>query len=467
VLGANAVGGAVVFLLLTFILPAGVRYAASNVAALVGYMLASAAAGWTVSRRLFAPIREWASGARPVADADRRYIARHPLRQSIVNFALWVGSLAVFVPLNATYGAATAVDVGFTILLGGITTCGLSYLVAERLLRPLNALAFADRVPRDRLALGVKARLLLAWGLGTGIPLLGIVLLAVDRPGRSLSLAGLVFLAGTGFLSGAWAMLLAARSVADPIESVTRALAAVERDRLDVEVPVYDASQVGRLQAGFNAMVEGLRERRLLRDLFGRQVGEDVARHAVERGVRLGGERVDVAVLFVDVIGSTPFAAARPPEDVVRALNRFFGAVVQVVGDAGGFVNKFEGDAALCIFGAPVPRDDAATCALVAARRLCERLQGDDELAAAIGVSAGEVVAGNVGTPERFEYTVIGDPVNEAARLTELAKAHPRRVLASCAALDRAEPQERARWAEEPPVVLRGRDDPTRLATLR
>ena len=99
--------------------------------------------------------------------------------------------------------------------------------------------------------------------------------------------------------------------------------------------------------------------------------------------------------------------------------------VVEVVESSGGWINKFQGDAALAIFGAPLPVDDAATCALRAARTLDERLRDEvPELEAGIGVAFGEAVAGNIGAESRFEYTVIGDPVNEAARLTDLAKDH-------------------------------------------
>jgi adenylate cyclase len=224
---------------------------------------------------------------------------------------------------------------------------------------------------------------------------------------------------------------------------------------------------VGQLQAGFNSMVDGLRERRRLRDLFGRQVGEDVARHALERGVHLGGEQVHAAVLFVDVICSTALAAALPPPAVVAALNKFFAIVVEVVDRTGGIVNKFEGDAALCVFGAPVPRADADACALLAARLLRDRLGNVNGLSAAIGVSAGVVVAGNVGTKERFEYTVIGDAVNEAARLTELAKMRPDRLLVSASLLDSLDAAERAHWHHEGETVLRGRRDPTPLAVAR
>ena len=164
-----------------------------------------------------------------------------------------------------------------------------------------------------------------------------------------------------------------------------------------------------------------------------------MARAALEQGIELGGEQRDVAVLFTDVIGSTELAGEATPEEVVELLNSFFGLVVDVVDEHGGWVNKFEGDAALAVFGAPIPLEQAPSAALAAARELADRLPREAEgLEAAIGVSAGEVVAGNVGDERRFEYTVIGDPVNEAARLTELAKERSRHVLASDSILERA-----------------------------
>jgi adenylate cyclase len=237
----------------------------------------------------------------------------------------------------------------------------------------------------------------------------------------------------------------------------------VGEGRLDVTVPVYDASEVGQLQSGFNVMVRGLRERDRLRDLFGRQVGDDVARLALEEGVQLGGETREVAVLFVDIVGSTSLALSMDPQEVVQRLNAFFAVVIDVVTAYGGWVNKFEGDGALCVFGAPVTRPGFTTSALTAARILAERLAALP-VEAAIGVSAGTVVAGHVGAETRFEYTVIGDPVNAAARLTELAKTAAGGVLADADVVAAAAPEEAACWVAGDQLTLRGRDRPTRLA---
>ncbi len=225
-----------------------------------------------------------------------------------------------------------------------------------------------------------------------------------------------------------------------------------------------DVTEIGLLQAGFNEMVTGLREREQLEDLFGRHVGADVARAALRRGVELGGEQREVSALFVDLVGSTTLAATRAPEEVVSLLNDVFGAVVRVVSEDGGWVNKFEGDGALCVFGAPVDDPAHAARALCAARRLRHELgrviDHHPGLDAGIGVSSGIVVAGNVGAEQRHEYTVIGDPVNEAARLTEEAKARPGRVLAGGETV-RLAGEEAERWREAAALELRGRREPT------
>src|SRR5918992_916184 len=408
----------------------------------------------------------------PLPDVpDHLDALRAPVRLLVVQASLWSIGAALFLALNLQYSTRLAVAVGITILLGGAVTCSLGYLLAERIMRPVTELALAERVPEEPALPGVTTRVLLAWALGTGAPVLGMFLVGgaevvgiSDEPGDRLA-ATMVFLSGVALTVGLAGMALTARSVAYPVERVRRAMAEVAAGNTGVEVPVGDGSEIGLLQAGFNRMVAGLREREELRDMFGRQVGQDVARQALERGVELGGEERDVGVLFIDLVGSTRLAVESPPEQVVSLLNEFFGAVVEAGAEHGGSINKFEGDAALCLFGAPLPADDPASDALAAARALRDRLRERIPQADfGIGVSAGKAVAGNIGAAERFEYTVIGDPVNEASRLTELAKRDDARVLASGAALAVAQDGERSCWVEGDRVELRGRTNETLIA---
>jgi len=236
----------------------------------------------------------------------------------------------------------------------------------------------------------------------------------------------------------------------------------------DTRVEIYDTSEIGALQTGFNDMAIGLAERERLHDLFGRHVGRDVASHALEQGVALTGRVCISTVLFIDLTGSTTFTNVNPPHQVAAILNTFFALVVETVDRHHGFVNKFEGDAALVVFGAPLPHDDPAGAALACARHLCAELAArTDMLDFGVGVAHGRVFAGNIGAENRYEYTVIGDPVNEAARLSDLAKTRPQRVLASAATVFAAAADESAHWRSGDAIRLRGRTATTVVAEPR
>ena len=139
--------------------------------------------------------------------------------------------------------------------------------------------------------------------------------------------------------------------------------------------------------------------------------------------------------------------------------------VVEEVDRHSGLTNKFIGDAVLAIFGAPVELEDHASEALAAARAMGKRLAEEvPELEAGIGVATGEAVAGNVGDESRFEYTVVGDAVNAAARLTELAKDVDGHVLAAWESVEAAGEDEAGNWQRHDTVTLRGRSTETVLA---
>jgi adenylate cyclase len=313
-------------------------------------------------------------------------------------------------------------------------------------------------------------RTMTVWLLSSGVPVLGILLLAVFAVSLQ-NLSATQFAVAVGILAAValtfgWVlMLLLSWLIATPVRVVRAALQRVEQGDLDTNLVVFDGTELGELQRGFNSMVEGLKERERVRDLFGRHVGREVAAAAEKERPKLGGEERHVAVIFVDIIGSTQLVTGRPATEVVDLLNRFFAVIVEEVDRHHGFVNKFEGDAALAVFGAPVHLDSPEGEALAAARAIARRIREEvPECEAGIGVAAGEAVAGNVGAKERFEYTVIGEPVNEAARLCELAKDSPGHLLASSDAVSAVNEEERAHWTLGDSVTLRGHDVPTRLA---
>lgn len=416
----------------------------------------------------------WLHEGRAPTEAEVTAVLRAPLRLFGAAVTLWMAGAVLFSALNGVIELELVERVAFTVAFGGLVTATFTYLLTERITRPLAKVALATTasgdVGRTRLP-GVATRTMLGWTMGTAIPVTGLVLVAIfsladpsEATVQSLSVT-MIVLGGVVLLFGGWATALGARAVAEPIVALRRATERLGGGDLTTRVEVSDGSVLGLLQAGFNDMAHGLEERERLRDLYGRQVGEDVARGTLERGTSLGGEQREVAVLFVDVVGSTQLAATRPATEVVDLLNAFFAVVVDEVDAQGGWVNKFQGDATLAVFGAPEPLPDAADRALATARALARRLPREvPALAAGIGVAYGPAVAGNVGAERRFEFTVIGDPVNQAARLTELSKERSPMLLASADAVEAAAPAERCRWRFDGHADLRGRPHPTRLA---
>jgi adenylate cyclase len=435
-----------------------------------GYMAFALIVGtvWITSR-IVNSLR-WAIEERPPTRADQRNVFFAPWRVAKMLLFLWGVGAALLTTWYGIYD--TAFIPRFLLAVGfcGIVVATGCYLITEFALRPVAAQALEAGRPPRRLAHGVMGRMMTVWLLSSGVPVLGILLLAVF----ALSLQNLsatqvavaVGILAVVALTFGWVlMLLLSWLTATPVRVVRAALQRVEQGNLDTNLVVFDGTELGELQRGFNSMVEGLKERERVRDLFGRHVGREVAAAAEKERPKLGGEERHVAVIFVDIIGSTQLVTGRPATEVVDLLNRFFAVIVEEVDRHHGFVNKFEGDAALAVFGAPVHLDSPEEEALAAARAIARRIRDEvPECEAGIGVAAGQAVAGNVGAKERFEYTVIGEPVNEAARLCELAKDSPGHLLASSDAVSNVGEAERAHWTLGDSVTLRGHDEPTRLA---
>jgi adenylate cyclase len=424
---------------------------------------------WATSR-VIKNVR-WAIEEREPTRADQRNTFFAPWRLTRVLLMLWGGGTVV---LTLLYGLQDT-DYIPKVLLGisfpGIVVSASCYLFTEFALRPVAAQALEVGPPPRRFAPGIMGRTLTVWVLGSGVPVLGILLAAIITLSlRNVSptqfTVAVMILALFALVFGFILMWILSWLTATPVRGVRAALNRVEQGDLDTNVVVFDGTELGQLQRGFNSMVTGLRERERLRDLFGRHVGREVAAAAERDRPKLGGEERHVAVIFVDIIGSTQLVTTRRATEVVDLLNRFFAVIVEEVDRHHGFVNKFEGDAALAVFGAPNHLDSPESEALAAGRAIARRIREEvPECEAGIGVAAGQAVAGNLGAKERFEYTVIGEPVNEAARLCELAKDTPHHLLASSDAVSTATEEERGQWTLGDTVTLRGHDEPTRLAS--
>jgi class 3 adenylate cyclase len=465
VIGANLIGVATVTLLLIGVDDGTDGGRLPVLLAAAAYLAVALPVGTLAGMRRQRVTNAWLMAGREPTGEEAGHALRLPVDTALVAGLIWLlGALLVGVVSAVAFpDARVGWRIGVATLLGGVVTAGVTYLLVARAARAVTARALAAHPPSGRLALGVRPRLLLTWGVTSGVPLVGVVLLFVDPtnpdgPGRG----AVVFLVVVALLVGGLATLLTARAVGQPLRDLREAVQRVGRGDYTAEVVVDDAGEIGLLQEGVNSMAAGLAERERLRDLFGRHVGTTVAQRALADGISLGGEVRTVAALFVDIAGSTSLVRRTGPEEMVGVLNRFFEVVVDTIEADGGLVNKFEGDAALCVFGAPADHPDPAGAALRSARRICDAVRAAGEVDVGVGVACGPAWAGQVGAASRLEYTVIGDPVNEAARLTELAKEHPGRAVASEATVQAAAPEERRHWARDAEVELRGRGEPTR-----
>ncbi|WP_435742376.1 adenylate/guanylate cyclase domain-containing protein [Nocardioides sp. SYSU DS0663] len=470
----NVVAAGIVFVISFFVIPSPTPTTATLVSLAIAvptYVAVAVVIGVVVGTRLSLRALRWAMEDRDPEREQRLTALRVPVRLTVLQGLLWLAAVLLFGTLAVVLQPERTLGTVVTVAIAGLVACGIAFLFAEFTLRPVAARALADLPVRERpRGAGVGGRMVIFWCLGTGAPVIGLGVAAVlalvgdDMTLTRLAVTTLV-ICGVVLVFGLLTTVLNARSVVAPVVSVRDALLDVERGDLDRTLAVYDGTELGSLQSGFNSMARGLREREHLRDLFGRHVGHEVAAAAAAGQAELGGEVRVVSVLFVDLVGSTTYATEHDPAQVVGVLNRFFGVVVDEVDRHGGLVNKFIGDAVLAIFGAPVDHPDHATAALRAARTMAARLAEEvPEIGAGIGVATGEAVAGNVGSRSRFEYTVIGDAVNTAARLTDLAKREPGCVLATLASVEAADVDEAARWRRHGSSVLRGRTSATETA---
>ncbi|MGW4772634.1 adenylate/guanylate cyclase domain-containing protein [Nocardia sp. NPDC004278] len=401
-------------------------------------------------------------GRKPTVEEARRLL-RLPIAITIRALAIWLPGVIVaastFSHLTAHNSAAVTAAL-FT--LGALESAGFTFLIVDRLIRPTIPVVAGVLGGTMHWSSSVLVRVVMTWAVAGAMPLLMlIVVLADPAAGAPDRIRTAIYLSGVGFGVGALATAFLARSVATPMRTLRRALDLITKGELDVRVPVGSTSEIGRLEHSVNELAANLRERERMRDVFGRHVGAEVAERALAGGFDLTGDVREVSALFVDVTGSVELSSGLPPQEFVAKLNRLLAIVVAATEENNGLVNKFEGDAALCIFGAPIALQDNATPALRAARRIRDEVIATGELDIGIGVARGPVFAGDVGSDSRLEYTVIGDAVNEAARLTTAAKEVPRRILVSGALIEAAAAHERAKWTLYDHILLRGMPDPT------
>jgi class 3 adenylate cyclase len=399
-------------------------------------------------RRWIRLVEQWAAGHevdRATALKGTYSYARRATSKAVWVYGIWSAGLSVAVGAIAGATWSRLIQYGILGAVFGVAVQLIAYhSIVEAIMRPPRiALAgdtgIGDSLPRSRPTFAARSNvsvLAVAFTFAVG----GVWLAAVFAPGSDAAILSVVIgcvltvvfavpiSVGLGFSQSL-------QPIRDLAKGAERVAAGDYRQRL----PVVQDDDLGALAASFNRMQAGLAERQRLHAAFGTYVDPALAARLLEQGDDVfTGERREVTVMFVDVRDFTPFAEANTAEDTVARLNALFEIVVPAVVDAGGHVNKFLGDGALAVFGAPNDLADHADAAVNAAvlihRRVAGRFGG--ELRIGIGINTGVVIAGTIGGGGKLEFTLIGDAVNVAARVEQLTKTTGDAILLTQQSVD-------------------------------
>jgi len=385
-------------------------------------------------RKRYRPVEQWAAGHD--VDPVTALRATYSFARNAVSRVLWLAGvcfalMSVIVGVIAGAGGPRLAQYGVL----GATVGTVTYLISvhsmlEATARPARVAiagdtSIGDSLPRARPTIAAWSNMTL---LGIAFifsvesaMLVGAIVGASPPPflflgiGSALTVGfGIPLAVGVGFSPSM-----------RPIRDLAKGTERVAVGDYGTRVPVVQDDDLGVLAASFNRMQAGLAERQRLQAAFGTYVDPALAARLLEQGDDVfAGERREVTVMFVDIRDFTPFAEANSAEDTVSRLNALFGIVVPAVVDAGGHVNKFLGDGAMAVFGAPNDLADHADAAVGAAvlihRLVAQRFGG--ELRIGIGINTGKVIAGTIGGGAHLEFSLIGDTTNVAARVEQLTK---------------------------------------------
>ena len=266
-----------------------------------------------------------------------------------------------------------------------------------------------------------------------------------------------------------------ARGVSRPMQQLARHTKLVAEGDYTQHIDLARADELGQLATAFNQMTAGLAERDKVRNLLGKVVSPEIATQLLHSDLKLGGEEREVTILFCDLRNFTGMSEKMPPTEMLALLNRYLDRMSTIIERHGGVIDKYIGDAIMALFGAPIAIPDAPDRAVSAAREMARALdllnrelmaEGKPALAFGIGINTARVVAGNMGSKNRLNYTVIGDGVNLASRLEGLTKdpAYASPVIVSEATLKAMHPQPAARELGE--VLVKGKATAVKIFAL-
>lgn len=434
------------------------------------YPVLVAAWAWVVFR-LRRPIRNGAD-----LDRARRRVIHLPLLAIVIAALGWLLSLPCLLvglhragePLDPRILFHLPVSVGLAMVIALTIGYFLIDSLCQRLLFPT---LFVDSSPARlkgafHLSLPHRSRLAM---LSAGVcPVLALLLLLLSPAKAEQDTIFAVVVAAVGIFSSVLASTLHGRHVNRPVRELTSAAQRVGGGDLSVRVDDLHTDEFGILAEEFNGMVDGLRERQRILSTFGRHVGEEVARELLRDEQDLRGIQRELSVLFADIRGFTTRCETLAPGRAVELLNFYHEHMTEVIESHGGIVNQLVGDGTMALFGATnregMGETRGANGAIAAGRemvgslaQLNDRLarHGFEPLRIGVGIHTGPAVVGTIGSPQRQQYTAIGDTVNTAARIEGMTKDTGHALLVSEATRDAADP--RPEGLRLPPREVRGR----------
>jgi len=386
-----------------------------------------------------------------------------PFFGAALSMAIWI--VAAFLMACFRYympeellGGSPGIYNAFRVWVGttasGVAASAIVFLSFEAISRPLLPLIFPNgglTSTKGVLRVNLRWRLLVSFFLvGVGPMILaGLIFyhkatgLAQGTGGDLSSIAYVIlFIVLTSVGLSYVLSRLVSSSVVGPVGEMQKATARVKEGDLSGTVPVTSNDELGALGESFNLMMEGMRERRLLKETFGKYVSREIRDEIMAGRIALDGESKEVTLLFADLRDFTTMVEVTPPKTVVRIINDYFQEMAQAVQAQQGLVLQFIGDEIEAVFGAPLSLTNHAERAVAAAldmrgrlnglnRRLME--QGQMPLRHGIGIHTGTVLAGNIGSSDRLSYALVGDAVNLASRIQDLNKQFKSDILISVA----------------------------------
>jgi adenylate cyclase len=245
--------------------------------------------------------------------------------------------------------------------------------------------------------------------------------------------AALLFIAALSVAVTLFGAMRIARRVTSPLRQLSHAAGEITRGNYNVRIGSRTNDEIGELSRAFDGMAQGLAERDNIRGVLGKVASSEVVKQLLDGEIELGGQELDATVMFTDIRNFTALCEKLTPRQSLQLLNEFLTSISAVIEEHEGVVDKYMGDGVMAVFGAPVTRPDDPQRAIEAAldiRNRIDRLR--PQLAArgmphpevGVGLNTSRVVGGNVGSPSRLNYTVLGDGVNLASRLEGLTKRY-------------------------------------------